>query len=582
MFQRPYAWTTDEVDELLDDLLFAMRRDDEEPYFLGSIVLIKGDDAHSQVVDGQQRLTTLTMLLCVMRELAEESEIRSALDERIRQQRDVLSGAKEVVRISLRQQDRKFFYDHVQSTGGIKTLLDDDPPKTTDSQDRIFENVKRLHASLSELSKEERRGLAAFIVQRCYLVLVQTSDMTSAYRIFSVMNDRGLDLSATDILKAEVIGDISDADSQRSYANKWEDIEQELGRESFGDLFAHVRTVYAKAKQRRSLEEEFREYVLKRHTATEFIDSILDEYDDAYKSVLGLPGGIIASTAIIEDRLRSLRRLDNVDWIPPAMAFYHRHRRDQNGLERFTQDLERLAYGMFILRVNVTDRIRRYGTVLTGIEQGDSIWADGGPLQLNRAEAEGVVTTLNGPIYTLPRVPRPLLLKLDGLLTEPGATVEHSIITIEHVLPQNPAENSLWRTWFHDDEVRQFWTHRLANLALLSRRKKRECFKLGIRQKKARIFLARRSHHVRPNDANRGERKMDTCNAGTAPSGASGKAGRRMAIELMGHATRRRNTSLRPSNWYLPIGRAVLGFSPRSNPFRRVIATIASAPAPSP
>ena len=304
------------------------------------VVLIKGEDPDSQVVDGQQRLITLTMPLCVSRELAEDNEVQGALDERIRQQRDVLSGAKEVVRISLRRQDREFFYNNAQDGGGISTLLTSPSRRETDSQDRIFENVKRLHETLSELSEVERRRLAAFVIQRCYLVAVETSDMTSAYRIFSVMNDRGLDLSATDILKAEVVGDIEDADAQRKYADKWEDIEQELGREAFGDLFAHVRTVYAKAKQHRSLEEEFREHVLKRHTAIEFIDGILDQYDDAYKSVLGLPGGTITSTPQIENCLQSLRRLDNVDWIPPVMAFFHRYPQDPSNLERFTRNLD--------------------------------------------------------------------------------------------------------------------------------------------------------------------------------------------------------------------------------------------------
>ena len=270
------------------------------------------------------------------------------------------------------------------------------------------------------------------------------------------MNDRGLDLSATDILKAKVVGDIEDADAQRRHADKWEDIEQELGREAFGDLFAHVRTVYAKAKQRRSLEEEFREHVLKRHTAIEFIDGILDQYDDAYKSVLGLPGGIITSTPQIENCLQSLRRLDNVDWIPPVMAFFHRYPQDPSNLERFTRNLERLAYGLFILRVNITDRIRRYGAVLGDIENNDAIWNDDGALQLRDRERAGILSTLEGPIYTLPRVPRPLLLKLDSLLTEPGASVEHSIVTIEHVLPQNPAEDSEWQRWFADEEQRDY------------------------------------------------------------------------------------------------------------------------------
>ena len=295
VYQRPYAWDTEQVADLLDDLLYAMRRNGDEPYFLGSIVLIKGDDANSEVVDGQQRLTTLTMLLCVLRDLA-DGGVKIDLDKYIRQQASVIAGTKEVVRFTLRDLDRDFFYANVQSDSGISSLLKNAPSAGTDSQQRILENAKYLYEELSDLDADERTRLAAFIIQHCYLVVVSTSDMTSAYRIFSVMNDRGLDLSVTDILKAEIIGDLQGAIEQRNYADKWEDIEQELGRDRFGSLFAHIRAVYAKAKQRRALQEEFREYVLKQHTATDFIDSVLDQYDDAYKRCWGCqPKALIAS-----------------------------------------------------------------------------------------------------------------------------------------------------------------------------------------------------------------------------------------------------------------------------------------------
>src|SRR5437667_10772583 len=74
LYQRAYAWTTEESEELFQDLIRAMDGyeesiDDAPPYFLGSIVLIKGDAPDAQVVDGQQRLTTLTMLLAALRSL---------------------------------------------------------------------------------------------------------------------------------------------------------------------------------------------------------------------------------------------------------------------------------------------------------------------------------------------------------------------------------------------------------------------------------------------------------------------------------------------------------------------------------
>ena len=70
-YQRPYSWTEEQVSELLSDLIWAMGSGDDisetSPYFLGSIVLIrKPPNANAEVVDGQQRLTTLTMLFCVL------------------------------------------------------------------------------------------------------------------------------------------------------------------------------------------------------------------------------------------------------------------------------------------------------------------------------------------------------------------------------------------------------------------------------------------------------------------------------------------------------------------------------------
>ena len=111
LYQRPYAWTTEHVEELLDDLIDAMRRDSDAPYFLGSIVLIKSaDNPKSEVVDGQQRLTTLTMLLCVLRDISSDDK----LDDFIRQAGNEFKGTEDRFRLNARQRDRSFFEEKVQ------------------------------------------------------------------------------------------------------------------------------------------------------------------------------------------------------------------------------------------------------------------------------------------------------------------------------------------------------------------------------------------------------------------------------------------------------------------------------------
>ena len=86
-YQRPYAWETEQATQLLADLEESLERGPEEPYFLGSVVLVKvKSHAHADVIDGQQRLTTLTILLALLallRDLTEDAELRSDLDKPI-------------------------------------------------------------------------------------------------------------------------------------------------------------------------------------------------------------------------------------------------------------------------------------------------------------------------------------------------------------------------------------------------------------------------------------------------------------------------------------------------------------------
>ena len=99
-------------------------------------------------------------------------------------------------------------------------------------------------------------ALAAFLLQHTYLVIVSTASLESAFRIFSVLNDRGLDLTVADILKSEIIGRIPAA-TQDAYVKKWEDAEVELGTQRFADLFSHIRMIHDRKKLRTTVLEGF-------------------------------------------------------------------------------------------------------------------------------------------------------------------------------------------------------------------------------------------------------------------------------------------------------------------------------------
>ena len=491
-YQRPYAWTTEQTGELLDDLLHAVEHvenvSDASPYFLGSIVTIKKDlQAQAQIVDGQQRITTLTILLCILRELATTESDRNDTHNYIYAPARESAGIQGHYRLNVRERDRGFFQDNIQIMGRLPSLLKRPPANIPDSQRRMFENASYLYNSLAKRDEKLRKILTQFLAQRCYLVVVSASNQNSAYRIFSVLNDRGLDLSPTDILKADIIGSL-EKNVRSQYARIWDTIEEGLGRDGFRDLFAHIYMISLTNRPRGTLQQEFRDQVLKVVTRAEFIDKVLEPYADAYQTVTGASYQSTGDSDSVNKHLRYLNRIDNSDWIPSAMAFYRRHHQDPDLLLRFVRDLERLAYKLFTMRANVNQRTRRYRPVLHAIKQESDLFAPSSPLQLSPDEQEEFLGVLNGPVYSLPRVPRTLLLRLDSLLADESASYEHSTITIEHVLPRNPERNSQWLRDFPDEEERAEWTDKLANLVLLSRTKNSRALNHDFKRKKREYF----------------------------------------------------------------------------------------------
>lgn len=498
-YQRPYAWTVEQAHELFDDLHAVVsdapanaRIENMPPYFLGSIVLIKKPDRpEAAVVDGQQRLTTLTILLAGLRDKAADAEMATAIQNLVFQQADPMTGDPDRFRLTLRPRDAEFFRANIQERGATVRLANDHG-ETSDSHQNILLNGRELLSRIDELQGDQRRRLAAFIIQRCYLVAVATGDSSTAYRIFSVLNDRGLDLSATDILKSEIIGQFQDDPAaEKKYTEIWEDLEDDLGRQPFEELFGHIRMIFVRQKARRNLVDEFREGVMQKTNPRTFITSLLVPYADAYEQVIRPDLVTIGRSEEIKRHLRILRRLDNVDWMPPAIEFIAKNNGQGEAIERFLRALERLAYSLFLRREYPTERITRYGVVLKAMADGHDIYAAGSPFDLSDQEKIETLQQLDGPVYLTRRLQLPVLLRLDELMSAGGAKYDFDIISVEHVLPQNPSEGSRWSELFPDPEVHRLWVHRIGNLALLPFRKNSQAGNFDFERKKIEYFAKR-------------------------------------------------------------------------------------------
>ena len=475
-YQRPYAWTTEHAEELIDDLLDFIKNEDQSlddlpPYFLGSVVLIKGDKAKAEVIDGQQRLTTLTILLSALRTLLPDKYAR-AITPYLYQEADLMANTDNQYRLRLREKDASFFQKYIQDEKGLEQLETGNMAALSDSQRNIRENALLFLRRLKVISESRRVFLAQATISRCYLVVVTTSSRESAYRIFSVLNDRGLNLSHVDILKADIIGEIPEKE-QGQYTEKWENMEEELGRDAFQSLFAYVRMIYRKVKPQDTVLEEFRNYVWpgrQRMTAQSVIDDVLVPCADAFAII---QKQAYTSTHLAEQinwLFKWLNQIDNSDLLPPAILFLSKNRHDPKELTHFFTDLERLAVGLMVTRANVNIRIERYGRLLAAIESNADLYTSDSPLQLSDQEQKDFIEALNGWMYGWGHC-RYVLLRLDEALGDGTASYNYPIISIEHVLPQTPASGSEWLKLFPDEEKRQMFANRLGNLVLLARKK---------------------------------------------------------------------------------------------------------------
>jgi hypothetical protein len=492
LYQRPYAWTTTEAGDLMADLLGSMGDlktsvEETNPYFLGSVVLIKGDIPESVIIDGQQRIATLTILFAVLRTMLAAAEA-TGLTTLLYETGNPILGTQNRYRLTMRLQDADFFQTYIQDVGGIDKLNTLNAASLSDSQIHICENALLFFQAATILTAEQRSRLVQFAARRCYLVVVSTPDFGSAYRIFTVLNSRGLDLTYSDILKAELISTIP-ASSQDLYARKWEDAEIALGRDPFQELFAHIRMIYRKTKLAETVLEEYRKYIVPPGTdAAKFIDAVILPYGDAYELIKTATYQSQQGGDAVNAVLRWLNRLDNLDWVPCAMVCFSKNMNDPNALLAFLADLERLAAGLMICRSNINERIARYARILTGMEDGKDMSAADAPLQLTKDEKVEILKVLDGGLYLEAKIRLYVLLRLDSELSKGQATYNYPTITVEHVLPQTPAPNSMWVQWFPTEEMRQSYTHRIGNLLLLPRRKNSEAQNYEFDVKKQKYF----------------------------------------------------------------------------------------------
>jgi uncharacterized protein with ParB-like and HNH nuclease domain len=256
-YQRPYSWGEDQLEKLWDDLREAQANDPN--YFLGSIITAKpeGTSTYLDIVDGQQRLTTLSILLCVMRDLYPEINQEQletdpfAIDANIIKSSIKFNDRFERLRLKTHSNHESDFQNLVlkpEASITHKRPYKKDLRKEEDPKYKFINTACFFTEKLEELGEEAAGEFVNYLFNQVKIIRIDCQSVTFAIKLFQVLNDRGLDLSNSDLIKSFLIGRIHkiyDGDSELKkqkedqFMDDWKACENVAihTEESLNDLF---------------------------------------------------------------------------------------------------------------------------------------------------------------------------------------------------------------------------------------------------------------------------------------------------------------------------------------------------------
>ncbi|MFD8248471.1 DUF262 domain-containing protein [Nocardia sp. NPDC059691] len=246
-FQREYAWTESEVREFFSDLSKSLG---DDTYFLG-LVIFTGDGKTKDVVDGQQRIFTLTLLASAIYHQAVKFN-RKALADRIDSTflRDIDFESEEVfprLALSSKTDNEILQKTLAHPAEKLQDIRDED-----DSFSKLVLYAYRLLSDLliGDLDEDsfKRLGLwADFLTNRLYFAVFTHPDPASAYRVFEVVNTRGRGLTTADLLKSYVLKDVTGDEHRRRY-DEWQRIARSFSGQNSGAFVNYIRHAITPAK----------------------------------------------------------------------------------------------------------------------------------------------------------------------------------------------------------------------------------------------------------------------------------------------------------------------------------------------
>lgn len=475
-YQRSYSWLEDNVNDLLFDIRAAFTNADKE-YFLGSCVLTGTEGDCLDVVDGQQRLTTVVILIAAIRDhFKEQGDTNSA--QAI--ERDFIAtlarrGGDLESRLRLNEIDNQLFQESIVEG---KELLSFVPNKS--SHERLLQAKRVVQRFVAELANQSRNTEAYlhdwidYLELNVKLIVVQAPDDSNAFVIFEALNDRGLDLAISDLIKNYIFQ--KSGDKIEETKQRWLLTNGILEGVSDDPLLAGYLRHFCSARYGIVREKELFGIIKKKvGTKKLAIEFANDLYASAkrYAALINTDHDFwTVYQPDVKEAAQTLNTLGMTQIRPLFLVALEKLSKSE--IEKLAPKLVSIAVRFQVVGGSGAGTLERlYSEAARKISDGKLTAANDivnsmtnvpTDIQFRQAFLQFSISRTNLARFYLRALETHANTELDG---QQQATTNPGRVNLEHVLPQNPAD--LWGSTFSSDQAKTYYK-RLGNLALLSAR----------------------------------------------------------------------------------------------------------------
>ncbi|GAA7958831.1 DUF262 domain-containing protein [Helicobacter pylori] len=491
IYQRPYQWTEENCEKLLDDLLSSYECYKESDYFCGSLVLIAiGIDSETNattydIVDGQQRLSTFILLAKVLATLYSDRLTEESKDY-LQESLNGRYGKKDRLNFNAIGFNSKKDFQYAL------TSFNDAP--VSNNKNNYLKNAVCLKNYLRKKETADINDFIEWLYFKVVFITITCPDADKALRIFNVLNARGLALSATDIFKGELLKHAKEHE-QEEFVSRWNVLSQKCSDNDlkietlFSWYLTYLNPVTSKEKMEKRLVTWFKNL---NKTPLEYLEGVEDFYN-AYCEVLEM-----------QDRHAYLLSYKDDDYLCVILCTSLLHRYSESEMEALKKLLVKFYYQDWVAGQTRSTRSQTCCNIIKALKEkkniDDIISIVKKYLNEKNITQDFKRNLQDSNLYTKFYFTgksgkknswlKPVLILVNYFMSDnanPAYIKMDDDLHVECILPQNPDPSSQWAKDFSEEE-REHYTHSLANLTLLGGKKNKEASNLDFKDKK-KIYM---------------------------------------------------------------------------------------------